>query len=265
MDPDHWLTIRCIKIFVDGALGSRGAAMLEEYSDAPGEMGEIVTTEEELYLVTKRALESVMQMAIHAIGDRGNRITLNAFGRALAEAPRAGDHRLRLEHAQVVVLEDIPQFGPLGVVLSMQPPHATSDMPWAEERVGPERIQGAYAWRSFADTGVHLTLKSDFPGERVNPFYGMYAAMTRQDAEGQPEGGWYAEQCLTREEVLRGYTIEAAYSGFEEDIKGQLKEGMLADFIVVSDDILRIEPQAFLDVRVEQTYVGGILVYDRRK
>ncbi|KPK77437.1 MAG: hypothetical protein AMJ79_03360 [Phycisphaerae bacterium SM23_30] len=265
IDPDHMLTIRCIKIFVDGALGSRGAAMLKPYSDAPEETGEIVTTEDELYSLTKRALQKGLQMAIHAIGDRGNRITLNAFRRALKEVPKAKDHRLRLEHAQVVALEDISQFAPLGVVLSMQPPHATSDMGWAETRVGPERIKGAYAWRSFADSGVHLTLNSDFPGETLNPFYGMYAALTRQSPEGEPAGGWYPEQCLTREEVLRGYTVEAAYSGFEEGIKGQIKPGMLADLIVLSDDILMISPREFLSLEVEQTYLGGKLVYEKEK
>ena len=263
IDPDHLLTIRCIKIFVDGALGSRGAAMLKPYSDAPNEKGEIVTSEDELYRLTKRALQRGLQMAVHGIGDRGNRITLNAYRRAIAEVPKAKDHRLRLEHAQVTALEDIPQFAPLGVVLSMQPPHATSDMPWAETRVGPVRIKGAYAWRSFADTGVHLTLNSDFPGETINPFYGMYAALTRQNPQGQPEGGWYPEQCLTLDEVLKGYTIEAAYSEFEENIKGRIKPGMLADFIVLSDDILTIRPREFLSLEVEQTYLGGTLVYDR--
>ena len=149
LDPDHLLTIRCIKIFVDGALGSRGAAMLEPYSDAPDEKGLVVTPEEDVYRLSKRALQSGLQVAIHAIGDFANRITLNAFQRALEENPDVKDHRFRLEHAQVVALEDIPKFAPLGVVLSMQPPHATSDMPWAETRVGPERIKGAYAWRSF--------------------------------------------------------------------------------------------------------------------
>ncbi|MGD8538773.1 MAG: amidohydrolase, partial [Candidatus Aminicenantes bacterium] len=199
LDPDHLLTIRCIKIFVDGALGSRGAAMLEPYSDAPDEKGLVVTPEEDVYRLSKRALQSGLQVAIHAIGDFANRITLNAFQRALEENPDVKDHRFRLEHAQVVALEDIPKFAPLGVVLSMQPPHATSDMPWAETRVGPERIKGAYAWRSFWDSGVHMTWNSDFPGETLDPFVGMYIAMTRQTPEGIPEGGWYPEQCLQRD------------------------------------------------------------------
>jgi len=262
IDPDHLLTVRCIKVFVDGALGSRGAAFLEPYSDAPATKGVIVTSENELYDITVRSLRAGLQVATHAIGDRANRITLNAYRRALEAVPSAEDHRLRVEHAQVTALEDIPRFAPLGIVLSMQPPHATSDMPWAETRVGPERIKGAYAWKSFLETGVHLTLNSDFPGETLNPFYGMYAAETRQTPDGKPEGGWYPEQCLSRQEVLRAYTIGAAYSGFEEDIKGKIVPGFLADFVVLSDDILTIPSDALLSMKVEQTYVGGKLMYD---
>jgi predicted amidohydrolase YtcJ len=264
VDPEQMLAVRCVKIFVDGALGSRGAAMMEPYSDAPGEKGLIVTSEHEVYRLTSRALKSGLQVAVHAIGDRANRITLNAFRRAIKGVPETKDHRLRVEHAQVVALEDIPKFAPLGLVLSMQPPHCTSDMPWAETRVGPDRIRGAYAWRSFLDSGVHLTLNSDFPGETLNPFYGMYAAMTRQNPEGKPEGGWYPDQCLSREEVLKAYTVEAAFSGFTEDINGRILPGMLADFIVLSDDILSIPVREFLSLQVEQTYLCGNLVFHRK-
>ncbi|MGD2246583.1 MAG: amidohydrolase [Candidatus Aminicenantes bacterium] len=256
IDPDFMLTIRCIKIFVDGALGSRGAAFFEPYSDAPETTGVITTPEESVYQLTKRALKSGYQVAVHAIGDLANRITLNAFKKALEDVPTE-DHRLRVEHAQVVAVEDIPKYAPLGIVLSMQPPHCTSDMPWAETRIGPERIKGAYAWRSFLDTGVHLTLNSDFPGETLNPFFGMFAAETRQTTDGLPEGGWYPEQVLTRKEVLKAYTVEAAYSGFEEEFKGKIKLGMLADFIVLSDDILTIASNKLLELKVEQTYLGG--------
>jgi hypothetical protein len=261
IDPSQMLTIRCLKVFVDGALGSRGAAMLEPYSDSPGVKGVIVTPEDSLYRLTVRALKSGLQVATHAIGDRANRITLNAYRRALADFPGYKDNRLRVEHAQVVALEDIPEFAPLGIVLSMQPPHCTSDMAWAEARVGPERIKGAYAWRSFLKTGVHITFNSDFPGETLNPFYGMYAAETRQNPEGKPEGGWYSGQCLSRQEVLRAYTIEAAYSGFEEQNKGKILPGMLADFIILSDDILTIPSKKLLCLKVEETYLGGSLAY----
>jgi hypothetical protein len=262
IDARQILTVRCIKIFIDGALGSRGAALLEPYSDAPDAKGVIVTSEDSLYQLTVQALKSGLQVAVHAIGDKANRIALNAFSRALAEVRGVKDHRLRVEHAQVVSLEDIPKFSPLGIIVSMQPPHCTSDMSWAEKRLGPERVKGAYAWRSFLNTGVKLALNSDFPGEALNPFYGMYAAETRQTPDGKPDGGWYPEQRLSRREVLKAYTVESAYSGFEEGIKGKILPGMLADFIVLSDDILSTSSQNLLSLRVEQTYVGGNSVYD---
>ena len=263
IDPENWLTIRCIKIFQDGSLGTRSALMLEPYSDAPGVLGVTTTSGEEIERLTTRSLLAGMQVAVHAIGDRSNRITLDAYEAAVRAVPHAKDHRLRIEHAQVVALEDIPRFKELDIVTSMQPPHATSDMPWAEDRVGPERIKGAYAWRSFFDAGIRVPLNSDFPGETLNPFYGMYAAETRQTPGGKPEGGWYPEQCLTREEVLYAYTVESAYSGFEEHIKGQIAPGMLADFIVISDNIMTIPSRALLSLIVERTYVGGRLAYSR--
>jgi len=261
IDPDNWLTIRCIKIFQDGSLGTRSALMLEPYSDAPDVLGVTTTSQEEIERLTIRSLQAGMQVATHAIGDRSNRITLDAYEASIRAVPGAKDHRLRIEHAQVVALEDIPRFKELDIVTSMQPPHATSDMPWAEDRVGPERIKGAYAWRSFLDAGIRVPLNSDFPGETLNPFYGMYAAETRQTPEGKPEGGWYPEQRLTREEVLYAYTVESACSGFEEHFKGQIAPGMLADFIVISDKILTIPSKALLSLKVERTYVGGQLVY----
>jgi predicted amidohydrolase YtcJ len=261
IDTDNWLTIRCIKIFQDGSLGTRSALMLEPYSDSPDVFGVTTTSQEEIERLTTRSLQAGMQVATHAIGDRSNRITLDAYEASIRAVPDAKDHRLRIEHAQVVALEDISRFKELDIVTSMQPPHATSDMPWAEDRVGPERIKGAYAWRSFLDAGVRVPLNSDFPGETLNPFYGMYAAETRQTPDGKPEGGWYPEQCLTREEVLYAYTVESAYSGFEEQIKGQIAPGMLADFIVLSDNVLTIPSKALLSLKVERTYVGGQLVY----
>jgi predicted amidohydrolase YtcJ len=263
IDPDNWLTIRCIKIFQDGSLGTRSALMFEPYSDAPDVLGVTTTSQEEIERLTTRSLQAGMQVATHAIGDRSNRITLDAYEASIRAVPGAKDHRLRIEHAQVVALEDIPRFKELDIVTSMQPPHATSDMPWAQDRVGAERIKGAYAWRSFLNAGVRVPLNSDFPGETLNPFYGMYAAETRQTAEGKPEGGWYPEQCLTREEVLYAYTVESAYSGFEEHIKGQIAPGMLADFIVISDNILTIPSKALLSLKVERTYIGGQSVYSR--
>ncbi len=263
IDPEGWLTVRCIKIFADGALGSRGAALFEPYSDAPEMRGDLTTSQEEIHRLTARALKAGMQVAVHAIGDRANRVTLDAYEAALRETPEAKDPRLRIEHAQVVALQDIPRFKALGILSSMQPPHCTSDMPWAETRVGPERIRGAYAWRRFLDASVRVPLNSDFPGESPNPFWGMYAAETRQSPDGNPAGGWYAGQCLTRSEVLRGYTVESAFAGFEENTSGRIAPGMLADFIVISGDILSMPSEALLTLRVEQTYVGGSLVYSR--
>jgi hypothetical protein len=263
IDPDHWLTIRCIKIFQDGSLGTRSALMDEPYSDAPGVLGVSTTSREEIERLTTRGLRAGLQVATHAIGDRSNRITLDAYEAAIKAVPEARDHRLRIEHAQVVDLEDIPRFKKLDIVTSMQPPHATSDMPWAEDRVGPERIKGAYAWRAFLDAGVRVPLNSDFPGETLNPFLGMYAAETRQTPEGEPPGGWYPEQCLTRAEALSGYILQSAYAGFEEHVKGRIAPGMLADFIVISDDILTISSKDLLSLKVERTYIGGELVYSR--
>jgi predicted amidohydrolase YtcJ len=264
IDPEHWLTVRCIKVFADGALGSRGAALFEPYSDAPETRGQMTTSQDEIYQLTARALKAGMQVAVHAIGDRANRITLDAYEAALKEVPQATDPRLRIEHAQVVALQDIPRFTSLGIIASMQPSHCTSDMPWAENRVGPERIRRAYAWRYFLNAGVRVPLNSDFPGETPNPFWGMYAAETRQSPDGKPERGWHPEQCLTRKEALRGYTVESAYAGFEEKMKGQIAPGMLADFIVISDNILTVPPRALLSMTVEQAYVGGNLAYKKQ-
>jgi hypothetical protein len=262
IDPHHRLTIRAFKLFADGALGSRGAFLLQPYNDAPQTKGVVTTPEARIYELSRGSLEKGFQVCTHAIGDAGNRMTLNAYARALREFPRVRDARFRIEHAQVLAPEDIPRFSKLGVIPSMQPTHATSDMPWAEKRVGPERIKGAYAWRSVLATGVHLPLSSDFPGETLNPFYGIYAAITRQDPAGNPPGGWYPAQRLTLQEALRGYTIEAAYAEFEEKTKGSIEKGKLADFTVIAQDITGLAPREILSIRVLKTFVGGKLVYD---
>jgi len=262
IDPQHRLTVRAIKLFADGALGSRGAALLEPYSDAPETKGLMTTSGEELYDVTHRALAKGFQMCTHAIGDGANRTVLDAYERAMKENPQSRDARLRIEHAQVLAPDDIPRFAKLNVIPSMQPTHCTSDMAWAENRVGPQRIKGAYAWQSLLKTGVHLPLSSDFPGETLNPFYGIYAAVTRQTPDGKPPGGWYPEQRLTLEQALRGYTIEGAYSEFEENSKGSIETGKLADFTVISEDITKAPPQKILSIKVLKTIVGGNVAYD---
>lgn len=262
IDPNHRLTIRAFKLFADGALGSRGAALLEPYSDAPQTRGTITTPEPEIYELARNSLAHGFQLCTHAIGDAANRMVLDAYEHALKDVPRARDPRLRIEHAQVLSPEDIPRFAKLGIIPSMQPVHATSDMGWAEQRLGPERVKGAYAWRSVLNTGVHLPLSSDFPGETLNPFYGVYAAITRQDPQGNPPGGWFPEQRLTLQEALRGYTIEAAYAEFEEKYKGSIEPGKLADFVVISKDLTKVEAKEILGIQVLKTFVGGKVIYD---
>ena len=262
IDPHHQLAIRSFKLFADGALGSRGAALLEPYSDALQTKGLMTTPEANVYSLTRRALQAGFQVCTHAIGDAANRSVLNAYEQAEKEVPSAHDARLRIEHAQVLSPEDVPRFAKLRVSASMQPTHATSDMPWAEKRVGPERIKGAYAWRSVKDSGAHLPLSSDFPGETLNPFYGIHAAVTRQDPLGNPPGGWHPEQRLTLEESLRGYTVEAAYAEFEEKDKGSIEKGKLADFTVIAQDITKIPPPEILSIQILKTFVGGKVVYD---
>lgn len=262
IDAHHQFTVRAFKLFADGALGSRGAALLEPYSDAPQSKGVMTTPESEVYSLTRRALESGFQVCTHAIGDAANRAVLDAYEQAEKEVPEARDPRLRIEHAQVLAPEDIPRFAKLGVIASMQPTHCTSDMPWAEKRLGPERVKSAYAWRSVGDSGAHLPLSSDFPGETLNPFYGIYAAITRQDPQGNPPGGWHPEQKLTLEQALRGYTVEGAYAEFEEKDKGSIEKDKLADLTVISKDITKIPPREILSIRVLKTFVGGKAVYE---
>ncbi len=261
IDPQHHLTIRAFKLFADGALGSRGAFMLTPYSDAPQTKGIVTTPETQIHSLSRRSLQRGFQVCTHAIGDAANRMTLDAYARALQELP-ARDARFRIEHAQVLSAEDIPRFAKLGIIASMQPVHATSDMPWAEQRIGPERIKGAYAWRSLLQTGARLALGSDFPGETLNPFYGIYAAVTRQDPRGAPAGGWYPDQRMTLDQALRGYTINAAYAEFEENAKGSIAPGKLADLTVIATEITKVAPQEMLSVRVLKTMVGGKFVYD---
>jgi predicted amidohydrolase YtcJ len=264
IDAQHQLTVRAFKLFADGALGSRGAALLEPYSDAPKTKGVVTTPESAVYELTRRSLQHGFQVCTHAIGDAANRSVLDAYERALREAGEAHDARLRIEHAQVLSPEDIPRFARLGIIASMQPVHCTSDMPWAEKRIGPERIKGAYAWRSVISTGAHVPFSSDFPGETLNPFYGIYAAITRQDPNGSPPGGWLPEQRVTLDEALRGYTVEAAYAEFAEKDKGSIEKGKLADLTVIDKDISRLPPKEILSIMVLKTFVGGRVVYEAR-
>jgi len=258
----HFLKVKSIKLFMDGALGSRGAALFEPYSDRPGYSGLLTLSVERAYGISAAALDAGFQVCTHAIGDRANRLILDAYEKALKEHPNP-DHRFRVEHAQVVAPGDFERFAALGVLPSMQPTHATSDMYWAEDRLGPERVRGAYAWRRFLDAGCIIPCGSDFPVEKNNPMLGIYAAVTRRDPEGRPPGGWYPDQCMTREEALRGFTIWAAYAAFQEDILGSLEKGKLADMVVLSKDILTVPAEEILDTVPEYTIIGGKIKYRR--
>lgn len=282
---DNRLWVRALKLYVDGALGSRGAAILEPYSDDPGNRGLTVTDEASLRRSVDEALANGFQVCTHAIGDRANHIILDVYEAALKAHPLA-DHRMRVEHAQVLELNDIPRFKKLGVIPSMQPTHCTSDMYWAQARLGPTRLRGAYAWRSLLNTGVVIPGGSDFPVEYPNPLLGIYAAVTRQDPQGRPknaqevlaifqlsaegigdtaafENGWYSSQKMTREEAVQAFTTWAAYAGFQDRLLGSLERGKLADFVVLSKDIMKISPEEILTTIVEKTIVAGKEVYVR--
>jgi predicted amidohydrolase YtcJ len=256
------LTIRGIKISIDGTLGSHGALMLEKFADRTDSyLGLERVSHQRLLEVVQEAHKAGFQMAIHAIGDAANRQALDVYEQVVKENP-ASDHRHRIEHAQVVAPEDIPRFKRLGVIPAMQAVHATSDKNMAEKRVGPERIKGAYAWRKFLDTGAVIPNGTDAPVEMVNPFHVLFASVTRQSRDGEPAGGWYPEEKMTREEALKAYTLWAAYAGFEEQIKGSISSGKLADFIVIDRDYMKCPDSEIKDIRVLQTILGGKVVFN---
>ncbi len=258
-----FLTVRAIKVLADGALGSRGAALLSDYSDDPGNRGLLVTRPDRVNEIAREARQHGWQLWIHAIGDRGNRLGLDAFAGAAAALPDApaGARRPRIEHAQVLALDDIPRFAREGVIASIQPTHATSDMPWAQERVGPERVAGAYAWRQLKNAGARLAGGSDFPVESENPLLGFYAAVTRQDLDGRPPGGWRPQEKLTRKEALALFTSDAAYAAFEEDRRGRIAPGFEADLTVFARDPMAAAEREISRVPVVLTLVGGKVAY----
>ena len=255
------LQMRGVKLYADGALGSRGAALLEDYSDDPGNRGLLVTEPGALEAAMRKAHGCGVQVATHAIGDRGNRLVLDAYQRVLGGTAKT-DHRWRIEHAQVVAPEEFPRFAELGVIASMQPTHATSDMPWAQDRLGPVRIGGAYAWQRMQANGVKLALGSDFPVESVDPRRGLHAAVTRQDAHGHPAGGWRAAERLSAAEALRGFTADAAWAAHDERDVGRLAPGFRADFVVLDEDPLAVPGEQLDDLHVRSTWVDGKPVYE---
>jgi predicted amidohydrolase YtcJ len=258
----HHLAVRAIKIIADGALGSRGAALLEPYADEPGTTGLLTTPPDEVYAQTLAASRAGFQVAIHAIGDRGNRLVMDVFERVQREVPGARSLRMRNEHAQILDAAEIPRFARLGVIASMQPTHATSDMPWAAARIGAARVEeGAYVWRKLLDSGAVIAGGSDFPVEEPNPMNGFYAAITRQDPSGNPPGGWSPGYRMTRDEALASFTRHAAYASHAEAITGSLEAGKLADLVVLSKDIMLVPARDILDTAVRMTVVGGEIVY----
>lgn len=261
LDPAARVTVRGVKMYADGALGSRGAALLEPYSDDPGNLGLLVTAGDHLEAVARQAAAHGFQVAIHAIGDRGGLVALDAMERALG-GPRP-ELRFRLEHAQVLRLQDIARLARLGIVASMQPTHATSDMPWARNRLGERRLEGAYAWRKVLAAGGRLALGSDFPVESADPRLGLYAAITRQDLAGQPPGGWLPGERLSREEALRGFTLDAAWSLFLEPEIGSLEVGKRADLVVFARDPMTVPVADIPRAAVDLTLVEGQVVYRR--
>lgn len=252
-----FLNVRSVKIWGDGALGSRGAAMREEYSDQPGQYGAMIVTEAEMAVLAKRIVDAGYQMNTHAIGDSANISVLRVYSEALKDVP---DPRWKVEHAQIVTPSDFDMFSEK-ILPSVQPTHATSDMYWAEDRVGPDRIKGAYSFKTLLNKSGIVALGTDFPVERVNPIYTFYAAVARKDLDNYPEGGFRKEEGLTREETLKGMTIWAAYSNFEEYEKGSIEPGKLADFVILDTDIMTCEENEIPKTKVLGTFVGGEKVY----
>ncbi|KAI0666716.1 amidohydrolase family-domain-containing protein [Trametes maxima] len=257
------LSVRSVKIFADGALRSGGAALYEPYADNPETRGFLRTSPETLNDVIPKFMKDGWQVNVHAIGDRANGVVLDAFEAALAKA-NVTALRPRLEHAQILAQKDMARFGDLGVIASVQPTHAISDMWFAEDRLGPERVKGLYAFRSIIDHGARITLGSDFPVEDMNPLAGFYAAITRVSPEGTSPhgpGGWFPEQRMTRFEALKGMTLDPAYASFTEDILGSITPGKFADFVVLSQDIMTVPAASVLSTGVVTTVIDGKPVY----
>lgn len=257
---DQKLTIRSVKIYADGALGSRGAALLEPYSDDHDNHGLMVTSEEKIRALYELIIPHGFQINTHAIGDRANRVVLDNLAEVYNELG-GRNLRNRIEHAQIVHPDDLKRFHQLNLVASMQPTHATSDKNMAEDRLGSERMAGAYAWQTLLEQGTVIAAGSDFPVELANPFYGLHAAVTRQDRDDMPAGGWYAEEKMSLEQALRSFTIDAAYSAWQEKSLGSLEPGKWADFIVLEQNPFAVDSSDIWRTQVEQTYVAGKRVY----
>jgi predicted amidohydrolase YtcJ len=255
--------LAAVKLYSDGALGSRGAALLAPYSDMPSTKGLLFYPDAEMRAKMNKAMKAGYQVNIHAIGDAGNHQILDAYAQLIPQYKNV-ELRHRIEHAQVVTPEDIPRFKQLGIIPSMQPTHATSDQNMAEQRVGHERIKGAYAWRTFLDQGSKIACGSDFPIESPNPFEGLHAAVTRQNNANVPVGGWYKNQAMTLTEAFRCFTLDAAWAAHQENVIGSLEKGKWADFILIDRDIFKAPPEQLGKTQVLQTWMGGKKIYSRK-
>ena len=257
---DPWLKTGALKGFMDGALGTGTAALLAPYSDDPKNSGILESHPDDLNKMAIERDKAGFQIAFHAIGDRGNRVALDAFA-AVVAANGDRDRRDRIEHAQIVAPEDFARFASLKVIASMQPSHQTTDMRWAEKRLGPERIKGAYAWKTMLDHGVRLAFGTDWPVEIINPMRGLHACITRQLPDGTPSGGWQPQEKVTIDECIRAYTARSAFAEFEDGKKGLIVPGQYADIVVLSSDVTKIPAGDILNVKVLNTIVGGRSVY----
>lgn len=262
--PGGFLTIRAVKMYGDGALGSRGAWLLEPYEDDPGNSGFFTTPPDSIYEAARFGLEHGWQVCTHAIGDRGNRMMLDMYEKAMKEFPHVKDHRFRDEHTQILDEADIPRFARLGVIASMQGIHATSDLPWAPDRLGHARtVEGGYVWQKLLKEGVKIVNGTDAPVEDISPIASFYASVTRELPDGTPEGGMFGDQRMSRQEALKSYTLDAAYGSFHEDVLGSIENGKLADFTVLSKDIMTVPENEILDTEVVYTIVDGKVRYER--
>lgn len=259
---DDMLTFNSVKIQTDGALGSRGAALIEDYSDHPGHKGLLLNTPKEFEHLVNTSMRQGYQVNSHAIGDNANKLVLDTYEKQI-KATNTKSLRHRVEHAQVLRLEDIPRFAALDLIAAMQATHATSDKNMAQDRLGPSRMLGAYAWRKLLDAKVMIAAGSDFPVESPNPFFGLHASITRQDHTNSPEGGWFADQKMTPLEAFRSFTLDAAYAGHQENIIGSLAQGKKADFVLLDNNLFTMPEQNIWKISVDKTWVNGKLVYKK--
>ncbi len=266
IDSTHWLTIRAVKFYSDGALGSRGAWLLEPYNDRKETSGMALMSMDSLLTASRAALKAGFQVCTHAIGDRANREILDRYEIAFKENPeKAKDARFRIEHAQHISPQDIPRFAKLGVIPAMQAIHLSSDRPWAMDRLGEKRIkESAYMWQSLLKSGAHIVNGTDVPVEPINPIANFFASVTRQTLKGEPKGGYEPDEKMTRAQALKSFTLDAAYGAFEEKVKGSIAVGKLADFTVFSQDMMTVPDDQILSTKVEMTIVGGKVLYERK-